>query len=407
MLYMPILPLPMSGPRRLNFTIREISGWYDRRRFVRFAARLYRGDRYWAHDIISERAQALDPKKNPSLTHIQLGLFMAESRTLDEIVGTIAVWADTRGGAIRSIPRTGFFGLFESINEEEVASSLLETAETWVQQQLPGANGLRGPMELDPCRSPGMLVDGYNHRPAVLMPYNPPYYAELIEEAGYRPGRELVAYQVDLSALRDSPGVDAIRPQTMEARRDLVVREIRREPDWRAIPPQAERRLADTTWRLDPEAPAVTFPELLLNLKCIAGRHPSAITLVARAGEDGDAVAFGVAAPNLRQSALASFGKRLTDRWLVGRQSALWPGTVSRRAQRAGIRLLPPMVRADCQSWGLERLLLSGLLTRATQRAYTAAEISPVAAGDAATAQMLAEYRATPCKTYRIYQKGF
>jgi hypothetical protein len=411
MLAMPMLPLPLSRPRSLDFTVREISGGFDKRRFVRFAANLYRGDRYWAPGIISERSNALDPKKNPALARLQIGLFVAESRTLDEVVGSVAVWVDSRGDATRSAPRTGCFGLIEAVNEGDVISSLLETAETWVREHLPGAGGLRGPMDPDPCRSPGLLVDGYNHKPAILMPYNPPYYAELIEQAGYEPGAELLAYHLDLSTLREPPSPEAFRLQTeaqiIEARRDLVVREIGGESDWRTILPQAEHGLADTTWRLGPESQAMTFPEILSHLKRIAGRQPPATILAARAQEDGDVVAFGVAAPNVRQSALAAFGKRLTNRWPAGKQSAPLPGMASRRARRAGTHLLPPIVRADCRNWGLERLLLSGLLTRTAQRGYTAAEISPVQASDAAVGQALAEYGATPYKTYQIYEKRF
>jgi hypothetical protein len=411
MLAMPMLPLPLSGPRELNFTIREITGRWDRRNLVRFAAIVYRGDRYWAREIIPERRRALDARQNPALAHIQLALFIAESRTLDDIVGTIAVWFENRGGAVRSTPGAGCFGLFESVNEDEVISSLLETAEIWLQEHLPGAACLRGPMDLDPCRSPGLLVDAYNRKPAALMPYNPPYYAELIEQAGYEAGRELWAYELDLSALRNSPGPELLRlqtaAQTMEARRDLVVLEIGGKPDWRAFLPQGERDLTGTTWRLGPEAPSATSPELLLDLKRIAGRHPSAIILVARTGENGDAVAFGVAAPNLRQSALAAVGRRLTHSRSAGRQNAASPGMASRSARRAGIRLLPPIVRADWLDQELDGLLLSGLLARAAQRGYAAAEISPVQADDAATSQMLAACGAIPYKTYAIYEKRF
>jgi hypothetical protein len=407
MLYMPMLPLPLSGPRRLNFTVREISGWYDRRRFVRFAARLYRGDRYWASGVISERARALDPKKNPALAHIRMGLFMAESRTLDEIVGAIAVWADDRGEATRSGPRAGSFGLFEVVNEEEVASGLLEAAETWVQEQLPGANRLRGPMELDPCRSPGLLVDGYNQRSAILMPYNPPYYPELIEAAGYAPGTEYLAYQLDLYALRDSPGAEAIRLKTeasiVQASHDLVVCDVNEESGCQSL--QAALRSCDTTWRLGPESTEVTSADLAWRLNHIAASRHTATILVARTSTDGCAVAFGVAALNTREPVFARLGRRTAGgRWgrsLPGRQVA------SRAAGRAGIRFLPAVVRTDCRSWGLEGLILSELLARMAQQGHALAEVSPVPAADPAARARLAALGASPCKTYAIYEKRF
>jgi len=438
---MPIFPLPLSGPRRLNFTVREISGGHDRRRFVRFAARLYRGDRYWAPGIISEQLRSLDPKKNPGLAHIRLGLFAAESRTLDEIIGAIAVWADDRAGTTRPVGRVGFFGMFEVINEEEVAGSLFEAAESWIREHLPGVDRLRGPLELDPCRSPGLLVDGYNQKPAALMPYNPPYYAELIEDAGYEPGTELLAYQLDLSALRDPSGQAMTRlragAQSAGAGRDLVVREIGRESDWQTILSAAQPALADTTWRLDPESPAVTFPEMLVYLKRITGQRPSSITLVGRAGENGKVVAFGVAAPNLRESALVALARRLTDGWLgnSGSVSSLsWlcrgacgteplrmtprgdsaprevrtrQGMVSRSGRKAGIRLMPAIVREDCLAWGLEAPILAELLTRAVQQGYATAEASPVPIDDLTARDSLAALGASPRKRYAICEKRF
>jgi hypothetical protein len=409
MLTMPMLPLPLSGPRRLNLTVREISGGYDRRRFVRLAVNVYRGDRYWAPGIISERLRSLDPKKNPGLAHIQLGLFAAESRTMDEIIGAIAVWAGDPAGAIRSARRVGFFGMFEVINEEEVAGSLFEAAESWAVEHLPGAGSLRGPMELDTFRSPGLLVDGYNHRPGALMPYNLPYYPELIEAAGYKPGTELLAYQLDLPALRNTYSAGAARLQAealaVQASHDLVVRDLSEEPDWRASLSEPEQGSSGITWPIGLESPALTTAELTLHLKRIAARHPSATILAARIGEDGDTLAFGVAVPNIRQPALAALGTRVVGRWF-GRSPA-GHRMAPRAARKAGIRLMSPIVRRDCLAWGLEAPILSELLSRAARQGYTTAELAPVPAGDLAATDKLAALGASPYKTYRIYEKRF
>lgn len=409
MLYMPMLPLPQSGPLRLNFTVREITSGYDKRRFVRFAARLYRGDRYWAPGVISERMRALDPKKNPALAHIQLGLFIAESRTLDQVVGTVAVWVDDRSDKSRSAQRVGHFGMFEVINEGEVASSLLETAETWVQEHLPGAKGLRGPVDLDPCRSPGLLVDGYNLKPASLMPYNPPYYPELLETTGYEPGTVLLAYRLDLSRLKDPRDASATRLQaearTVQASRELVVRDLSGESDWRAILPEAEQGSSGASWLIGPESPALATLDLLVYLKRIAARRPSASILVAQSRESGDSVGFGVLAPNIQEPALVALGRRLTDGWLGSSRGAF--SAASGASRKAGIRLLPVVARMDCLDWGLERLMLSELLHLAAQQGYAATEISPVPAGDTATGQTLAELGVTCHKTYHIYENRF
>jgi hypothetical protein len=409
MLTMPMLPLPLSGAHRLNFTVREISGGHDRRRFVRTAANVYRGDRYWAPGILSERLRSLDPKKNPRLAQIQLGLFAAESRTMDEIIGAIAVWSGNPAGATRSAGRVGCFGMFEVINEEEVAGSLFEAAEAWAQEHLPDAGGLRGPMELDPFRSPGLLVDGFNQRPGAFMPYSLPYYPELIETAGYRPATQLLAYQLDLPALRNRYVAGATRLQidaeTVQTDHALVLRDLQGEADWRGILPDAEQGSSRITWLIGPESPALTTPELLLLLKRVTARHPAATILTVRAEDDGDTLAFGVAVPNTRQPALAALGTRVVSRWIGRSQEG--NRIASRSARKAGIRLMPAIVRTDCLDWGLEAPILYELLSRAARQGYTTAELSPVPAGDPAAGDRLAALGASPSKTYAIYEKRF
>jgi hypothetical protein len=409
MLQMPMFPLPPSGPRRLNFTVREISGRYDRRRLVRFAAKLYRGDRYWAPGIVSERMRALDPKRNPALANISLGLFMAESRTLDDIVGTIAVWADDRDLDARPSRRAGAWGLFESINEEEVVSSLLETAETWVREHVGGIKVLRGPMELDLLRSPGLLVDGYNRRPAALMPYNPPFYAELIETSRYAPGPELVAYQLDLSALKDPQGAGRWPRQDEgmagPSTHDVVVRDAGEEANWRTLLGDAGQESLAATWRVGPESQEISFPDLVTRLGGITAQHRAAVFLIARDRERGDVVAFAVAVPNAGEPWLLAHARRLAGRWRG--PSPQGHRGVSRAASRAGIHLMPAIIRMDCLDWGLEELLLTELLAEASRRGYAQAEVSPVPAGDSETRERLAALGASPSKTYRIYEKRF
>jgi len=90
----------------------------------------------------------------------------------------------------------------------------------------------------------------------------------------------------------------------------------------------------------------------------------------------------------------------------LGRSSAGYR-MASRAARKAGIRLLPAIVRTDCLDWGLEPLVLSKLLDRMAQQGQRLAEVSPVPAGDPAATDRLATLGASPYKTYRIYERRF
>jgi len=92
-------------------------------------------------------------------------------------------------------------------------------------------------------------------------------------------------------------------------------------------------------------------------------------------------------------------------RWL-GRSPAGYR-MAPRAARKAGIRLIPAIVRGDCLAWGLEAPILSELLSRAARQGYTTAELSPVPAGDLTAGERLAALGASPYKTYAIYEKRF
>jgi hypothetical protein len=78
------------------------------------------------------------------------------------------------------------FGCFEAINDPDVAEALIEAAEFWLSEQFP-ISVIRGPYPLDGRDVPGLLIDGYNVRALAHLPYNPPYYPEMVEQTGYEP----------------------------------------------------------------------------------------------------------------------------------------------------------------------------------------------------------------------------
>ena len=80
------------------------------------------------------------------------------------------------------------------MNDQSVADALLGAAREWLRQR--GARVIRGPVNPSTNYECGLLVDGFDSSPQVMMPYNPPYYAELLERAGLRKAKDLYAYQL-------------------------------------------------------------------------------------------------------------------------------------------------------------------------------------------------------------------
>ncbi len=153
------------------------------------------------------------PGRNPLLAGGDLGAFLGVAQNLglgDETVGMLAAWwrparwAPTRWAPTSSLhdeaPPWGRWGLFDAMNVPELADRLFYEAETWLFEHTPGISGIRGPYSPEPLISPGLLTDGFDAQPVALLPYNPPYYPEVVEGQGYEPGPTWRAYALDLSA---------------------------------------------------------------------------------------------------------------------------------------------------------------------------------------------------------------
>ncbi len=164
----------------------------QRRQFITFAWEIYKNNPFWVPPLISERMTFYDKAKNPFFEHSDAALFMA--RRNGRIVGTIVAILNNRHNQFHH-ETTGFFGGFEVINDFEVARALLDTARDWLKAR--GMTVMRGPTTLSFNDETGLLIEGFDKPPRVLMPYNPPYYAELLERYGFQKAMDLYAWWVD------------------------------------------------------------------------------------------------------------------------------------------------------------------------------------------------------------------
>jgi hypothetical protein len=164
----------------------------DRQRFLKLPWRIYHGDPLWVPPLLRDLKRLLDPRKHPFHRHAEVQYFLAWRG--EEAVGRIAAIVNHQYVAFHDEP-TGFFGFFESVNDEEVAAQLLAAAERWVAER--GMKRIQGPMSFSTNEECGLLIDGFQHAPMVMMPYNPPYYARLLEAAACAKAKDLLAYLLD------------------------------------------------------------------------------------------------------------------------------------------------------------------------------------------------------------------
>jgi hypothetical protein len=163
----------------------------DISQFIKLPWKLYTNDPSWVPPLLMDRKKLIDKKNNPFYKHSDAEFFLAYRD--GEIVGRIGAIVN-HNHIKEHNEKVGFFGFFESINDQNVANALFKTAREWLKQH--GMTAMRGPANPSVNDEYGLLIDGFNRPPVILMPYNPPYYAKLIEGAGLTKVKDLYAYHV-------------------------------------------------------------------------------------------------------------------------------------------------------------------------------------------------------------------
>ncbi len=159
------------------------------REFVELPFTIYRNDPYWVPQLRIAVKELLDREKHPFYANAEAEFFLA--REGGKVVGRVAAIIDRNYDRFHN-EKAGFFGFFESTDNVEVAGALLQRARQWVFDR--GATFLRGPVNPSTNYECGMLVDGFDSSPMVMMPYNPRYYPGMMEQVGLSKAKDIHAY---------------------------------------------------------------------------------------------------------------------------------------------------------------------------------------------------------------------
>ena len=174
-----------------NIHVRPVRTQRDTRTFIKLQWKIYDGNPYWVPPLLMDRRKLIDRKNNPFYKHAEMELFLAERD--GNVVGRIGAIVNHNHNKEHS-ENIGFFGFFESIDDQAVANALYDTARHWLATR--GVTAMRGPASPSVNDEYGLLVDGFDKSPAVLMTYNPEYYVRLVEGYGFVKVKDLYAYYV-------------------------------------------------------------------------------------------------------------------------------------------------------------------------------------------------------------------
>lgn len=176
----------------LGFVIRPVRGRSDRAAFVNLPFRLYRDDPRWVPPLKKSIRAFMNRDRHPFYAHghgAEAEFFVAwEGR---HPAGRIAAILNHAHNLYHG-QQVAHFGFFEVSNRPDVARALLDEAECWARKR--GATAILGPVNPSTNYECGLLVDGFTAPPVIMMTYNPTYYPRLIESAGYRKAKDLLAY---------------------------------------------------------------------------------------------------------------------------------------------------------------------------------------------------------------------
>jgi GNAT superfamily N-acetyltransferase len=195
----------------------------QRKAFVDLSFRLYRDDPNWVPPLKGEALGLITPEKNGWFSHAKAQLFLAMRGGV--VVGRISAHIDTLAQTMPAEqgfgPGSGQWGLMEA-EDEETFRLLLDAAEGWLRAE--GVTRALGPISMSIWEEPGLLIEGYDHPPTVMMGHAKPEYRGWIEAAGYRPVKQLLTYDLDIT--QQFPPLVRRIIRSGESNKSIVIREV-------------------------------------------------------------------------------------------------------------------------------------------------------------------------------------
>jgi len=352
--------------------------------FVELPFRLHRDDSHWVPPLRIAVKELLDRAKHPFYADAEAEFFLA--RRDGEVVGRVAAIIDKAHNRFHE-ENAGFFGFFECINDRVVAEELLQKARQWVFER--GARFLRGPVNPSMNYESGMLVEGFDSDPMVMMTYNPPYYPDLLEQVGLHKVKDLWAWLsnanvIDLKKIgRIADKVLAKNAVTVRlidmknfASEVAKVREVYSSAwakNWGSVP-MAEAEFA----HMGKEMKQILKPELVL------------------IGEvEGRVVGFALALPDINQALKPARGKLLP----TGIFKILYYQRLIRN-----VRVIALGVVEEYRASGLAAAFYATLVRNARKLGYGDCEMSWILEDNVLMNRSLEVMGAKRYKTYRIYE---
>jgi len=371
-----------------NLEIRPVATRREKKAFLEYPWTLYRDDPNWMPPLRMDQKEMVGYRPHPFYRNNSIQTFLAYRS--GEVCGRIAAILNRDHNEHYS-ERRGFFGFFESVDDQEVAAGLFDAVRDWFAAE--DVHQVRGPTNPSLNYTLGLLIDGFDSPPTFMMPYNPEYYAGLVEGCGFRKVEDVYAYW----------GHRDMLPK-VEAKWHSVVMQIIEHYDVRLRPLDTSRFVEDveaflsvynrslvSTWGFVPMSPA----EVRHMAKAL--RYLIVPELAVAAEIDGKLVGATFCLPDYNPRIKAIDGRLFPFGFfrLLRRKDAI------KRVRSISTNVLP-----EYQRMGLGLVLMHGLAPKAIEWGIEEIEFSWILESNTLSWKSLAKGGTQRSKTYRIYDSG-
>lgn len=353
--------------------------------FIDFPFSLYQNDPYWVGELKADTRKLLK-KDNAFWQGSCRALFMAY-REDGTPLGRIAAIINGAHNAYHH-EKIGFFGFFDCVNDDKVSSALFQAAEKWLKEQ--DMTAVRGPANPSSNHPYGLLVDSFDSIPAIMMPYNYPYYSDLIEKAGFSKVKDLLAFK------RTKDDIFSDRFLKVCTRCEKHQQVTLRPLDLKNLEKEAEiiRQIYNEAWAQNWGFVPLTAREMqdiVAELKPIVRVEGTCVLEV-----DGEPAGFYICIPNMNHVLKILRGSLKNPLRVL---KALWMWRKIRDA-----RLLMLGVRPEFRKRGIDLILIKHIVEHGVA-VWDWAELSWVLEDNEGMLRGIYESGCHPYKRYRVYQK--
>lgn len=369
--------------------VKQVSTKKELASFIDFPHQLYEGDNNYVPELHIAQRDLLSPGKHPFHEHSQVQLFLATENGV--IRGRIAAVMNNNHNEFKQ-RKDGFFGFFDLVDDAALAKQLLDEAGKWLKAK--GADTMIGPVNPSTNEPCGLLVDGYDSPPVVMMTYNKPYYLPLLEKAGFKKNVDLLAY--DLSTATVDKRTLQLK-QTLLKRLELkgiVIRNINMKDYKNEV--NKIQEVYNTAWAENTGFFPFTdkeFKYLAKDMKMLLDKDFCQL-----AEHNGKVIGFSLAIPDINQVLIKIKRGRLFPtgifKLLLGLKKVNY------------VRVLALGVVSDYRKAGIEACFYSEIIEQAAAKKIRGGEASWILENNEMMNNGLKKLNATPYKRYRILEKA-